>query len=482
MLRRDGRVGIPERITPLFVHESQASPLADLRSDCPVDLEDRRSRERRDVFQHYVQCGGYALRRMVEYRCAGGSLAFLSAVLSFHCYRQRSGSGDDSPDCQCPGAGDSEQARYIFAQSLLFALIAGIIFSGIGFLVAPTIFTLLGASGAYLTATLAYMNVILLGGIFFILSMTLNSALSAQVRTDIYRNLLLMALAANCALNPLLMWGLLGLPKLGVAGIALSTVIVQIAESFLLWHFLKKSGPFASLQAKDLKPNWAILKQIAAQAIPAALNMVTIALGVFVITWFVKQFGKEAVAATGIATRIEQIVLMPVIGLSTAVLSIVGQSHGAGLHARVRETWKINLLLGVGLMSLGSVGVLLFGQSALRIFTSNPIVLHDGWDYLTAEIFTLPAYPILFVTVFMMQGLKRPLYGLWIGIYRQIVAPIIVFHLFAFTLGWGLWGIWWGFCIVTWSAALFALAWGWHTVRTKNSHLLPLQVESNLLA
>ena len=190
----------------------------------------------------------------------------------------------------------------------------------------------------------------------------------------------------------------------------------------------------------------------------------TIAAGVFVITWFVKHFGKEAVAATGIATRIEQIVLMPAIGLSTSMLSIVGHNHGAGIPQRVREAWRLNLKYGVGLMLGGGVIVGFFGRHLVSFFSKDPAVIAHGQNYLTAAAFTLAAYPILFVTVFMMQGLKRPAYGLWIGIYRQMVAPLIVIQMLAFGLGWGLWGVWWGFCFVTWSAALFALWWGYRTV------------------
>jgi Na+-driven multidrug efflux pump len=65
----------------------------------------------------------------------------------------------------------------------------------------------------------------------------------------------------------------------------------------------------------------------------------------------------------------------------------------------------------------------------------------------------------------MMQGLKRPAYGLWIGVYRQVAAPILVFYTLAFVFGMGLSGVWWGILCVTWSAALFALWWGWRTVR-----------------
>jgi Na+-driven multidrug efflux pump len=191
------------------------------------------------------------------------------------------------------------------------------------------------------------------------------------------------------------------------------------------------------------------------------LNMMTIAIGVFVMIAYVKHFGQGAVAALGIATRIEQIVLMPAIGLGSAMLSIVGQNHGAGLPERVREAWLTNIRQGAGMMIFGGGLVWFFGESLIRVFTMDAEIIRRGGEYLRVAAITLAAYPILFVTVFMMQGLKRPAYGLWIGIYRQVVAPIFVYQTLAFTLGWGLGGIWWGMAMVVWSAALFTFWWGW---------------------
>jgi Na+-driven multidrug efflux pump len=213
------------------------------------------------------------------------------------------------------------------------------------------------------------------------------------------------------------------------------------------------------------KPNPAALRLLLGQAVPAMLNMLTIAAGVFVITWFMKHFGKEAIAASGIATRIEQVVLLPAIGLNSAVLSIVGQNYGAGLLHRVREAWLTNLKWGVGLMALGGGIVAVLREPAMRLFTQDTAVVAYGVQHLGYAAWTLAAYPILFVTVFLMQGLKRPAYGLWIGLYRQIAAPVVVFHTLAFTLGMGMKGVWWGISLVTWSAALFAVWWGWRVVR-----------------
>jgi putative MATE family efflux protein len=359
------------------------------------------------------------------------------------------------------GAGHVAEARRVFAQSLLFVTAAGVLLSIVGWLVAPWLFRLLGAEGSYLSTVLEYMHVILAGGVFFLLPMIMNSALSAQGTTWVYRNFLMAGFVANVVLNPVLMWGWTGLPALGVGGIALATVVVQMGGGVFLWSHVSKGEFCRDLRRDDFKPDLRVLRRISGQAIPAALNMLTISLGVFVITWFVKHFGKEAVAATGIATRVEQIVLMPAIGLNAAVLSIVGQSHGAGLPHRVREAWVTNVKIGAGLMLLGGLLVWLLRDPAMRMFTQDPIVIGHGRNYLLSSSLTLAAYPILFVTVFAMQGIKKPAYGLWMGIYRQLIAPVIVFHTLAFTLGWGLWGVWWGICMVTWSAALFALVWGW---------------------
>jgi putative MATE family efflux protein len=365
------------------------------------------------------------------------------------------------------GAGNQADARRIFAQSITLVSVVGLALSGAGWLAAPWLFRQLGAQGEYLHLSLAYMNVILAGGIFFLLPMTLNTALAAQGNTHVYRNFLVAGFIANCVLNPVFMWGWLGSPPLGVGGIALATVVIQIGGCVWLWRRAMLTELCSALPLELFCPNFPLLRRIVAQGVPAALNMLTIALGVFVITSFVQQFGKDAVAATGIATRIEQVVLMPVIGLSSAVLSIVGQNHGAGLPQRVHEAWANCIRYGVVLMIGGGAMVWLLRGKAMQVFTTDIAVIANGSNYLSTAAVTLAAYPILFGTVFLMQGLKRPVYGLWIGLYRQVLAPLAVIHTLVFVCGWGLWGVWWGFCIVTWSAALFALWWGRRTVRVQ---------------
>ena len=96
----------------------------------------------------------------------------------------------------------------------------------------------------------------------------------------------------------------------------------------------------------------------------------------------------------------------------------------------------------------------------MAFFTQDQQVITIGTDYLKIAAITLCSYVILFQTVFMLQGLKRPMYAIWIGLYRQIIAPCLVFYLLAFVLNWKLFGIWWGIFIVTWSAAIVTWLYG----------------------
>lgn len=355
------------------------------------------------------------------------------------------------------GAGDRRRAALIASQGLVLAVGLGLVVSALGYLVAPGLYRVLGADGAYLDICLAYIRVILPGGVLIFGVHMLNAVLNAQGDTRTFRDALITACLLNVVLDPWFMFGGLGLPAMGVAGLALATVVAQMFSVALMSRRAWRSGLLHRSAGARWRPDRSVMAAIARQGLPAGGSMMTMAVGVFVITWFLGGFSRDTVAAYGVATRIEQILLLPAIGLNVATLALAAQNGGARRFDRVRQTVRTALAAGAVLTIGGGVLLLLLARPLMDIFTDDPAVIAIGAHYLRIAALAEFAYVILFINTSALQGLKRPALALWLGLGRQIVAPIIVFGLATRVWHVGLDGIWWGIFGITWTAALTAV-------------------------
>ncbi|MDD2541593.1 MAG: MATE family efflux transporter, partial [Desulfuromonadaceae bacterium] len=355
------------------------------------------------------------------------------------------------------GRKDHNEARLYLSQSLSFALIHALLLTAVGIALAPKIFILMGARGEYLALALSYMNIIFAGSIFFLLNFVMNAILNSHGNTVAYRNFLIGGFCLNLVLDPWFMYGGAGFPTLGLAGIALATVFIQCLGVFYLFSQISKTGSMPSFLLADLRPRWSYYRELFGQGLPSAMNMMTVSLGIFIITWFVGHYGKHAVAAYGIGTRIEQIALLPVMGLNISTLALTAQNFGAGRIDRIRETVRVSLRYGVLFALCGTAAALLYRSELMGFFTNDSSVINAGVGFLAIEALVMPAYVLLYINVSAMQGIRMPLFGLVIGLYRQIAGPSFVFHLLTIVMGLGLVGIWWGIFGITWSAALIVV-------------------------
>ena len=364
------------------------------------------------------------------------------------------------------GRDDRREAALTASQGVLLSLLVGAVMMIIGFLTAPAMYRLLGATDQYLQLCLDYLHIILLGSAFVSSFYMFNGVLNSVGDTKAFRNYLMVATVANIILDPVFMYGWVGFPAMGVKGIALATVMAQGGGVVFLGRRAWRTGLLHRSEGACWKPNGQVMKAITAQGIPASLNMVSMALGIFVITYFLSTFGQDVVAAYGAATRIEQIVLMPALGLNVAALSLAAQNGGAGRLDRVRELARTCLRYGSIVMAFGTV-LLFFGAEFLMgVFTKDTVVIATGSHYLRIAAFLEFAYVILFVNTSILQGLKKPEFALWIGLYRQLVMPIGLFWLAMNVFDFGLDGIWWSIFFINWSAALIAIVYARRKVAT----------------
>lgn len=339
------------------------------------------------------------------------------------------------------------------------SLYLGVIIAVIIIIIAPTIsrylFTLSGARGNTLLEGTRYMDTLFYGAFFFMLNFIFNGVLSAQGDTKSYRNALIIGFFLNLILDPMFIYGWMFLPKLGTIGIALATVIVQVLTSLYLMQRVYRSRRFDYKIFKASRFSKSAVKDLLNQGIPTSLNTATVALGVFIINYFIMRFSNPTtMAAYSVAMRIEQLALLPALGLNSATLTITGQNFGAKLYDRIYEVRKIALKVGVSIMIVGGLIIYPLAPVLVGIFKADPEVIKAGTAYLRIEFFAFPTYVILGVLLSIMQGIKKPRFAVVIGLYRQIIMPIPLFYFLGQVLGLGVRGIWWGIVFLTWSSVL----------------------------
>ena len=345
----------------------------------------------------------------------------------------------------------------IYAQKgLLFLPLIGIFLGIFGYFVSPSLFMILGAKEEYLNDAMTYITPILFGTVFFMANFSLNSILVASGDTKTFRNTLIFGFFANLILNPLFMYGFLFIPSFGLAGIAIATVLIQILNMI---YMIKKVLDLKMIRYFNLKyflPDLRVYKQFFNQGVPSSLNMLIMSFGSLILTYFVTLYGMQAVAGYGIGYRVEQLMLLPALGLNTAVLTLVSNNYGAKKYDRVIETLKVALKYGFYISTFGIIFLIAFGKLIISLFDSNPNVVAYGYDYLIIEIFIFYAYVTLFICVSTLQGIKKPKMIVYIALYRQIIAKLIVAYILVFVFKVDYIYLWVGILIMIYSAAIFA--------------------------
>jgi putative MATE family efflux protein len=356
------------------------------------------------------------------------------------------------------GKKDDHETKVLTASGMLLIMLISLVVSIAGYIVSPSLLYALGARGETLNQGSIYVQAIYAGAIFFGLNFGLNSLLSSRGVTKPYRNFLVIGFFMNLVLNPLFIFGYFGLPRMGTFGVALATIVVQIFGSIYLLYQCKKilNISFKSFTVIHYKLKAQL--DILSQGLPASLNMLTIALGIFVINYFIYQFGDDfAIAGYGVAMRIEQIALLPALGLNTAALTIAGQNFGAHNYDRIRKTYNESIKIGIIMMTIGMIIIFPLASFLIGVFNNDPRVIFEGARYLRIEFLAFNAYIILNIGLSILQAIRKPQYAIWIGLYRQILMPVLLFNLFGVIFGWGLVGIWWAIVTTTVTGALACL-------------------------
>ena len=332
------------------------------------------------------------------------------------------------------GAKDDRTASLYVAQSLLYSVIVSILVTIIGLSFSDDLLRFMGSDQETINLATNYLDVIFFATFIFLIQISLNGALNAQGDTKSYRNVLIVSFFLNIGLNPLFIFGLGPIPAFGIAGLAIATVIAQLLGLFYLAYKVYCCELKQYLSPKCFLPKFDLIKNLTNQSVPMMMNMFMIGLGIYNILFFVSKFGYLAAAGYGSALRIEQILLLPVIGLNTAVLTIAGQNFGAKFFSRVDESYTKAIIVGSSFMILAGVIVFLLADNIVSIFTDNQEAINFGADYLKVAAFIGPVYPVFFITNALFQAIKKPIYTVIITFSRLVLLPFSTMSVVVFVL------------------------------------------------
>ncbi|WP_440920907.1 MATE family efflux transporter [Candidatus Pelagibacter sp.] len=316
-------------------------------------------------------------------------------------------------------------ASLYVAQSLIFAVLVSIIVTIFGLNASNYLLGVMGSDEAGIILTREYLDIIFYGTFIVLIQISLNGTLNAQGDTRSYRNVLIFSFFLNIFLNPLFIWGYGFIPGFGIAGLAIATVISQSIGTIYLAFKVNNCQIRNYLKPQCFIPKFEYLKSLTNQAVPVMFSMLFIGVGIFNILYFIGKFGDLATAGYGAALRVEQVFLLPVIGLNTAVLSIGGQNFGAKAYNRIRELYTKALFFGISFMTLAGVIIFFGAEFFVSLFTDNQEAVMSGAIYLKVAALIGPIYPVFFITTAVFQAVKKPLYSLYLSILRLTAFPFL---------------------------------------------------------
>ena len=347
------------------------------------------------------------------------------------------------------GEKNKENVLSFFGQTIVYGIILSIIVTFVGFFFSSNIFSLMGSTLIVINLGLEYTNVIFSGSIIFISVVALNSLLHAEGDTKTFRNVLILSFFLNIILNPLFIFGYGPIPSMGMAGIGLATILCQFIAFLLILSKIVKSKTLKNISFKYFYPNFFFLNKILFQSAPISAALFMISIGNFIILIYASRFGELAVAGYGLATRFEQILLLPVLGLNTAIISIVGQNFGAKEHLRVKQSYYQAIAYGTIIMFVAASIIFFSADKIVNIFTNDVVVINYGTIYLKISALIFPAYPVYFISNGFFMALKKASYAMNLNIIRNALLPIPTI-LFANFIGGSYKNFFWSYCLFNW--------------------------------
>ena len=269
----------------------------------------------------------------------------------------------------------------------------------------------------------------------------------------------------NIILDPILIFGYFGMPKMGVAGAALATVIGQcVAAAFAVVMNVKVNTEI-NINMKGFRPDGKVIRQIYKIGVPSIIMQAIGSVMTYGMNRILISFTDTATAVFGAYFKLQSFVFMPIFGLNSGMVSILAYNYGAGQKERVVRTYKLALCYAAAIMVAGTVVIFCIPDRLLLLFKASETMLGIGVPALRIISSCFPVAAFCIVTGSLFQALGYAWYTMVNSICRQLIALLPAAYFLSLTGN--LQSVWWSFPIaevMSASVTMFFLRRIWRDV------------------
>jgi putative MATE family efflux protein len=305
---------------------------------------------------------------------------------------------------QYKGANQLIKLKEVVAQFILIVAFFAVIFIVISFISIDLLLNLLHVPESILSITKEYI-LITLTGIFVMFIFLLYQSFAHGLGDTISpMKVQIVSVLINVFLDPIFIFGFGFIPKMETFGAAIATLIAQIVAAIMAIYFLKHKASGLLPEWKDLVPQSGMIKRIISISIPASLSQSITSFGFLLLQGFVNSFGVVVISTFSIGNRMTSFFMMPAMGISSGLATIVGQNVGAGNEKRAEESVNAAFALVMTIMTIGCLALFFFGAELTRFFINDPAVIEVGRRMFKVTSLASLVFGILFVLMGAFNG------------------------------------------------------------------------------
>lgn len=341
------------------------------------------------------------------------------------------------------GAKKFEDANNAANSGLKLAIFNWLIFVIFGIFFAKPFIEIFSNDQSIVKQGVSYLSIVTVISCFCMLELLLEKIFQATGNMVYPMITMIIGALVNTIVDPILIFGLLGAPKLGVTGAAISTVFAQFVSMSVGIYFIKRKNIGLKVNLLDLKIDFKIVKEIYKVGAPSIIMQSLSSVMLFGINIILAAFSSTAVAVMGIYGRLQMFIFMPVFGINQGALPIMGYNFGAKSKKRLMDTYKLANIGAFTIMGVGLLIMQIFPDLLLKMFNASPEMYEIGIKALRSISWCfLPAgYGI--ITAGMMQATGYGFSSMWGSIIRQFVGILPLAYIFGKIGGLDL--VWWAF-------------------------------------